>query len=211
MAEDSADSYSYSSYLWYTAVWYLLQFLIISALRFFISGKFDKKSLQQSAADTLLLSSVFLLLQWSESLLSRGIYRLPYVLVHLCVDLIPTMAWLVASELVMLISLAAAQKLYHSLANGGNANAKNVKENMGSKYLKSISSHQHKLEQASQSHIKDMFPRLVEKSQQVGQSSPGLSIVFRVVFFLLQLSTIGFVLLNTTIEVVKTRYLLQST
>ena len=208
MTDDrNTESYnSYSSQLWYTAVCYILQFILISALRFFSTGRFDKQSVQHSAADTLLLTSVFILLQWSGILFSYGIYRLPHVMVHLLVDLIPTLAWVFASELAMLMSFAVAFKLYHHLAHDGKVKLKRVTDCMGVNYLKSISSHQNKLHHATKTYIKELFPRLVEKSNYTGNSSPGLALVFAVLFHLLELSTIGLVLLNTIIELTKTRW-----
>lgn len=127
-------------------------------------------------------------------------------MVHLLVDLIPTLAWLFASELAMLMSFAVAFKLYHHLAHDGKVKLKSVRDCMGVKYLKSISSHQTKLHHATKTYIKEFFPRLVEKSNHTGNSSPGLTLVFAVLFHLLELSTIGLVLLDTIIELTKTRW-----
>lgn len=203
MADDTTNEDTYSSYLWYTAVWYIAEFLLILGFRFLTKGKVDKQSAQQSATDTLLLTLVFMLLQWSRNLLTQAFYRLPYVLIHLCLDLIfdliPTLIWLIASELVLLISLAIAQQIYHNLATDGKVNVSSIKDNLSMKYLKSISSSQKRIEHAISEHIRITFPRLMDKTQQAKESPP-LCVLFGVINYLMQLSTLSLVLLDTVVK-----------
>ena len=191
MADDDTNSEpSTFSYLWYTAIWYLVQFFVITTLHFLHKKELNKKVVQRSTTDTLLLAAVFLTLQYSQRFLSCAIYRLPYVIIHLFVDLIPTALWLGGSELMLLSCLGLAQQLYNHLT-GTKANISFIDSHHNMTYFTSIFSSQGKLEDAIRKHIAKQFPKLSQKLEQNVAGTPALTVLFMSASLLLQLSTLG--------------------
>lgn len=194
--EDIQPEKSTFSYLWYTAIWYLIQFAVITGLHFYSTKKLDKKVVQKSALDTLLLALVFISLQWSQSLISYSIYRLPYVFMHLFVDLIPTALWLAGSELLFLQCLGLAQLLYNHITDT-KENLSSIEKRLNMTYFVSIASSQQKVENSIQKYITVRFPKLAPKLERRVDGSPALAVLFKSASLLLQLSTLGLVFVDT--------------
>lgn len=187
------------SYLWYTAIWYLLQYLIITGLHYLSYKEFNKHLLQKAASDTLILSLVFIVLQWSQGLLASALYRLPLVAIHVFVDFLPTMLWLTMSQVMMLASLGLIQKLYHSLSHS-KFSLSEIRGHLGVGYFTTVVKSQQKLEDAIYRHTKAMFPRFVKRYEERSNIALPLAIMLSSVLVLCQLSTIALIMLNESAQ-----------
>ncbi|XP_067943702.1 uncharacterized protein [Watersipora subatra] len=191
MAEEDVKEVSTFSYIWYTAIWYLVQFLVITTLHFFASRQLNKRVVQRAASDTLVLALVFLSLQWSQKFLFKAIYSLPYIIIYMLVDMIPTAIWLCGSQLMLLSSLGLAQKLYYHVS-GTKACASAIQSHMSAAYFAAPWKSQAHIEHSINQYIKQQFSKLSQKLEEKVAESPLLAILFTSASLLLKLSTLGF-------------------